>query len=508
MLGTPTAAPPTAPADGPLGEPPAPYDLLTAEGAGDYRRQADEATALVVQELMAVRQPFSGVSAAQLRPSVEAVDLDTPLADSASVIEEVRRLYLDDAVWFHHPSYVAHLNCPVVVPAVVADQVATAVNSSLDTWDQSAGATLIERRLLTWTAGRLGLPHTADGVFTSGGTSSNLEALLLARGHALETIGGRMPDDLGRLRILASEESHFSVSKAASVLGLGYDAVVPVRTDARRRMDVGDLVGHLTRFEDQGLVPMVVVATAGTTDFGAIDPLDVVADACRAYGVWLHVDAAYGGGLITSRRHRHLLDGIERADSVTVDFHKTFFQPVASSAVLVRDAASLRHVSFHAEYLNPRDADPEDRPNQVDKSLQTTRRFDALKLWWTLRSIGPDRIGGLLDEVIDLAGDVWALLEADPDFEVCQRPTLSTLVFRYAPAGLPAALLDEVNASARKRLFSTGEAVVAGTKVDGRTYLKLTLLNPATTVADVALVLDLVRQHADEASGVLDRRAS
>ena len=469
--------------------------LLDAAGAAGYRRRSADVAALLADTLSTVRRPFSGADAAQLRPLVEAVDLDRPLPDDDAVLDEVRRLYLDDAVWFHHPTYVAHLNCPVAVPAVVADQVASAVNSSMDTWDQSAGATFIERHLLRWTAERLGLPPRADGVFTSGGSASNLEALLIARGHTLDTIGGRVPHDLAPLRILASEESHFSVTKAAAVLGLGHDAVVPVRTDHLRRLDVADLVAALTRLEDEGLVPMAVVATAGTTDFGAVDPLDVVADTCRAYGVWLHVDAAYGGGLVTSHRHRHLLDGIGRADSVTVDFHKTFFQPVASSAVLVREPADLRHVTYHADYLNPHDADPDDRPNQVDKSLQTTRRFDALKLWWTLRSMGPDRIGSMLDAVLELAQGAWSLLQADPDFEVRQRPMLSTLVFRYAPAGLAEDALDEVNAAARERLFASGRAVVAGTRVAGRTHLKLTLLNPATTVADIAEVLDLLREH-------------
>src|SRR5690606_10754465 len=121
---------------------------------------------------------------------------------------------------------------------------------------------------------------------------------------------------------------------------------------------------------------------------------------CAGYGVWLHVDAAYGGGLLTSLRRRHLLDGIERADSVTVDFHKTFFQPVSSSALVVRDAATLGHVTHHAEYLNPRTSVT---PNQVDKSLQTTRRFDALKLWLTLRVTGADEVGAMVDEVVDRA---------------------------------------------------------------------------------------------------------
>src|SRR5690606_15020480 len=172
------------------------------------------------------------------------------------------------------------------------------------------------------------------------------------------------------------------------------------------------------RCQRAGLVPMAVVATAGTTDFGSIDPLSAIADACERRSVWLHVDAAYGCGLLVSRRRHGLLAGIGRADSVTVDYHKSFFQPVSSSAVLVRDASTLRHVTYYADYLNPARAAERGIPNQVDKSLQTTRRFDALKLWLTLRVLGADGLGELFDDVIDLATEVWRLLDRDPRFEV------------------------------------------------------------------------------------------
>ncbi|MGO4428706.1 aspartate aminotransferase family protein, partial [Streptomyces sp. MCAF7] len=174
-----------------------------------------------------------------------------------------------------------------------------------------------------------------------------------------------------------------------------------------------------------GLVVMAVVATAGTTDFGSIDPLPEIADLCARAGAWLHVDAAYGCGLLVSPRRRHLLDGIERADSVTVDYHKSFFQPVSSSAVLVRDRTTLSHATYHADYLNPAHSAERLIPNQVDKSLQTTRRFDALKLWLTLRVMGADAVGELFDEVVDRAAEAWRLLDADPRYEVVTRPQLS-----------------------------------------------------------------------------------
>ncbi|SFY50401.1 lysine decarboxylase DesA [Streptomyces sp. F-1] len=476
--------------------------LLNGLTAEHYRRSVTEGVERVAEKLAGTERPFSGVTPDALAPRVDAIDLDRPLGDTAAALDELEDVYLKDAVYFHHPRYLAHLNCPVVIPAVLGEAVLSAVNSSLDTWDQSAGGTLIERKLIDWTAGRIGLGPAADGVFTSGGSQSNLQALLLAREEA-------KCHDPAKLRILASEIGHFSVQKSAKLLGLGEDAVVTVPVDGDKRMRTVALAGELERCRRAGLVPMAVVATAGTTDFGSIDPLPRIAELCDRYGVWLHVDAAYGCGLLASRKYRHRIDGIERADSVTVDYHKSFFQPVSSSAVLVRDGATLRHATYHADYLNPRTTVRERIPNQVDKSLQTTRRFDALKLWLTLRTMGADGIGELFDEVCDLAVAGWRLLAADPRFEVVVEPSLSTLVFRWVPAAVTdPAETDRANLHARKALFASGEAVVAGTKVGGRHYLKFTLLNPETTPADIAAVLDLIAGHAEQYLGESLDRAS
>ncbi|MFE7976659.1 lysine decarboxylase DesA [Streptomyces shenzhenensis] len=480
---------------------------LTAE---HYRRSVTEGVERVAARLATTERPFTGVTVDALAPRVERIDLDRPLHDTTAALDELEEIYLRDAVYFHHPRYLAHLNCPVVIPAVLGEAVLSAVNSSLDTWDQSAGGTLIERRLIDWTTARIGLGPAADGVFTSGGTQSNLQALLLARE---ESKPGRAEWEegasLASLRILASEVSHFSVKKSAKLLGLGQDAVIPVPVDQDKRMRTAALAHELERCRQDGLTPMAVVATAGTTDFGSIDPLPEIAELCARYGAWLHVDAAYGCGLLASVRHRDRLAGIERADSVTVDYHKSFFQPVSSSAVLVRDAATLRHATYHAEYLNPRRMVEERIPNQVDKSLQTTRRFDALKLWLTLRTMGADGIGELFDEVCDLAREGWRLLAADPRFDVVVEPALSTLVFRYIPAAVTGPdRIDRANLYARKALFASGDAVVAGTKVGGRHFLKFTLLNPETTTADIAAVLDLIAGHAEQYLGESLDRAS
>ena len=505
--------------------------LLSHATTEQYRRTVAQGADRVAAALARAERPFSGITPDELAPAVGAVDLDRPLGDTAAALAELESVYLRDAVYFHHPRYLAHLNCPVAIPAVAAEAVLSAVNSSLDTWDQSGGATLIERRLISWTAERIGLGPNADGVFTSGGTQSNLQALLLAREEAVAHGA-----DPARLRVFTSQCGHFSVRKSVKLLGLPAEALVVVPCDAEMRMDPAALAREFAACALEGAVPMAVAATAGTTDFGSIDPLPEIAGLCARHRTWLHVDAAYGCGLLVSPTRRQLLSGIEAADSVTVDFHKSFFQPVSSSAVLVRDRAVLRHATYHSDYLNPRRAVAERIPNQVDKSLQTTRRFDALKLWMTLRVMGADGVGALFDEVVDLADGAWRLLDQDPRFEVVTRPTLSTLTFRWVPeaqtpagphrtdpdnagphrtaptnagphrtapgnagtegSGRDEAAVDRANLHARKALFASGEAVVAGTRVRGRHYLKFTLLNPETNLADIAAVLDLIADHA------------
>ncbi|NQX28793.1 pyridoxal-dependent decarboxylase [Microbacteriaceae bacterium VKM Ac-2854] len=473
--------------------------LLSSSTADEYRAVVVDAVERVAASLRRTTQPFSGASREHLQSLVDGVDLDAPGAGTAAALAELSDYYLPNAIWFHDPAYVAHLNCPVVLPAVAAEAVIAAVNPSVDTYDQSTIGTLMERRLVTWTAERIGYAD-GDGVFTSGGSQSNLQALLLAREAAVAAAqrvdpGALRSAILPRLVVVATASSHFSVQKSALLLGLADDAVVTVPTDARGRMRPEALAPTFAALRDGGRLPMCVVATAGTTDRGCIDPLVPIADACDDAEVWLHVDAAYGCGLLVSLQHRALIDGIERSRSVTVDFHKSFFQPVSSSAILVRDAADLAAITWHADYLNPLELNPLESgdPNQVDKSLQTTRRFDALKLWTTLRAVGAQGLGAMFDDVLALAQAVQVLVVADPELELVGETQLSTVLFRYRSASMTAEQADALVPLIRRVLFESGRALVAKTVIDGRPTLKLTLLNPETTPEQVAAVLELVK---------------
>lgn len=482
------------------------YFIFNDKSLNYYQESLLKGIELIQKSMSAAGKPFSGILPQDLAAQFKQIDLNQSCAQLGDALAEIEELYLNHAVYFHHPHYVAHLNCPIVIPAILAELLLTSINSSVDTWDQSAGGTLIEQKLIDWTAEKIGLGAQADGIFTSGGTQSNLMAMLLARDsfcakkwpHNDNKTQG-LPQDFPKLRIFSSQLSHFSVQKAAAILGLGYDSVVSVACDCYFKMDVQALEQAIQQCLAEGLIPMAVVATAGTTDFGSIDPLPDIAELCRFHGLWLHVDAAYGCGLLVSPKFRHLLAGIEHADSVTVDYHKAFLQPVSCSAFLVKDKRYLTVVTHHAEYLNPLSQANDGTPNLVNKSIQTTKRFDALKLWLTLRMMGADQLGAAFDQAIHLAKQTYLLLLSEQSIEVIHQPQLSTLVFRYRPSRHYAEHdLDEANAYIRKALFRSGEAVIAGTKVQGKRYLKFTLLNPLTTIQDMQAVLKLIKYHGQD----------
>ncbi len=417
------------------------------------------------------------------------------------VLEELNELYIKNSVSFHNPNYVAHLNCPITLPSIVAEILATSINTAVETWDQSNAATFIEQEVIHWICNEYNFDENADGVFTSGGTQSNFMALLLARDHyAFKNLGINIKqngwsDDISKFRIFCSEKSHFSIKKNAALLGLGFDAVIPVKVDKEMRMDVSELAFEIERVKQEGNIPIAVVATLGTTDYGSFDPLEAIGILAKEQNMWLHVDGAYGGCFILTDTHSHYFKGIEMVDSVTVDFHKTLFQPVSCSAFLVKDKEHFKYVSYYADYLNPLESKDEERPDLIEKSIQTTRRFDALKVWLTLKTLGTNTIATYLETVHYLIKEVYENVKLNNAFEIAHVPALSTLVFRYKHKDVDDDVIhNEINLYIKNTLYKAGQASIASTKLKGVTYLKFTLLNPKNTVANLLNIIKMVEE--------------
>ncbi len=389
------------------------------------------------------------------------------------------------------PRCAGHLHGPPLAVAVAAELAVAALNQSLDSWDQAPAATELEPRVVAALANLAGYGPGAAGVFTSGGTESNLMGLLLARDAAVPD-ASKQGLRGARVRILCSEIAHFSIQRSAALLGLGEDAVVAVPVDAEHRMDVAAASALM------GDDVAAIVATAGTTDFGSIDPLPELADLAARHGAWLHVDAAYGGGALLSDTLAPLLAGIDRADSIALDLHKLGWQPVPAGVFLAARAASFDPLARQVAYLNPGDDTDAGYVSLLGRSLRTTRRADAFKVAVTFQALGRAGLGALVDACHDLARYAAEQIDAHADLELAARPVLTSVVFRYRPT---TAEHDGVNAALRRRLLAEGTAVVGRTESGGRVWLKLTLLNPHATRADVDALLALVVAAGREEDG-------
>ncbi|MGW3033751.1 pyridoxal phosphate-dependent decarboxylase family protein [Streptomyces sp. NPDC001178] len=381
------------------------------------------------------------------------------------------------------PLCAAHLHCPPLAVATAADLAASVLNPSLDSWDQAPAASELETLVTRALAAEIyagpatpAHPHKPrpDALITTGGTESNQLALLLAR----ETHGTG-------LRLICGANAHHSLPHAAWLLGLPDPVTLPAPTGI---LDPAALDEALTTLPG----PHLVAATAGTTDAGLIDPLPEIAALCTAHHARLHIDAAYGGGLLLSDRHRDKLAGLDQAHTITLDLHKLGWQPVAAGILAVRDPHDLTALHQHADYLNADDDTEAGLPDLLGRSLRTTRRPDILKIAVTLKTLGRTGLGALVDQVCDRAQEFAALVQDHPGFELHDRPTISTVLFR------PAHTTDDAAAAVRRKLLHQGRAVLGRARLDGRLWLKATLLNPDTRPDDLATLLALVEKAAGE----------
>jgi L-2,4-diaminobutyrate decarboxylase len=371
------------------------------------------------------------------------------------------------------PWCAAHLHCPPLAVAVAADVVAGALNPSMDSWDQAPVATELEREFVTEMA-RLCYPEepAPDAVVTTGGTESNLLGLLLAR--------ERNP----AVRPVCGKSAHHSVARAAWLLGLPAPVVVDCEGERIRPAALEAALGG---------GPAVVVATAGTTDTGEIDPLREVARICRRRGARLHVDAAYGGLALCSPSLRSRLDGLGEADSIALDLHKFGWQPISAGLFASRVAADLGALTVRADYLNSDDDTEAGLPDVLGRSLRTSRRPDVFRMAVTMRALGVRGMGAMVEQCCRTAAEVAGLIDADPRLTLWGSPKLSTVLFRPAIAGdLAVPVANALVARIRRTLLEAGTAVVGRATIAGRIWLKLTFLHPHVAAADYSGLLEKI----------------
>ena len=424
---------------------------------------------------------FSGIDPYELREKVNALGF---LPDKGKGFEEVlkdtEKVIMPHLLRTWSTKYMPHLHSPVLTETICSELIISCFNDSMDSWDQGPAATELEESMVHGLCDMFGLgDEGSDGSFTSGGSQSNISAIIAARDWYCAKKFNRdvkmngLPPEYSKLRLYTSEICHFSMDKASHILGMGYNAVRKIPVDSKCRVDVPAFERMVEEDIKAGLYPFCAVATLGTTDFGSIDDAIGMRKVCDKYGMHLHGDAAYGSGLIMSKTYRDRLKGTRVCDSVTVDFHKMFLLPISCSAILMRDGERLKCFELHADYLNREEDEEDGYINLVGKSMQTTRRFDALKVYMAFQTRGLDGYTKLMDTAVGNAMYFYQRIAKDPEFIAPVEPEISSVVFALN-AG------DEVNKKVRRALLKEG-IVIGQTVKDGLVMLKFTLLNPNLT---------------------------
>ena len=429
---------------------------------------------------------------------------DEPLDEDALVAH--LQAILDNSARLGSGGFLAVISGGGTVPGAVADLLASGLNANPGGWFLSPAATEIEGQLIRWLADRFGLPTGAGGNLVPGGSLANLSALKLARdraGASVRTAGV----DGQRLAFYASEESHFTIDRAADVLGLGESAVRKVAIDEKLRMRVDDLERLIAADLAAGVRPAAIVGTAGTTGTGAIDPLEELAEIASRVGAWFHVDAAYGGAAVISDELRPLLRGTERADSITFDTHKWMYAPLVGAALLVRDPTALvGSFSAHAAYVE-QDRTVADRGIDYGfEGLQLSRSFAALRVWVGLLAHGRAAYARRIEHDVELTSWLAALVAETPDLELACPPSLSICCFRYRPAGVDDdAYLDRLNQRVMTELQLDGRVFPSQAAVHGRIAIRTCIVSYRTEARHLQQLVDLAREVGARvhASGVV-----
>ena len=402
---------------------------------------------------------------------------------------------LRDGNLLHHPGYMGHQVAAPFPLAAAAAGIAQAVNQGMAVWEMSPAATIIERRVLRWMSDAVSLGPEAAGAFVSGGTMANLCGILAARNRAGDgSIWQRGTDRADRLCVLVSDQTHYSIARSCGVLGLGSDAVVQVATDDRFRMTAEAVEEALTVCRTNGRRPIALVATAGTTSTGSFDPLDELAPIAQREGLWFHVDGAHGASFSLSAKHRSLLRGIERADSLAWDPHKMLFMPMSTSMVLFARATQMDELfRGDAPYLFGTSADVPADLNIGERTFQCSRAWDALKVWLSFERYGAAAFAEMMEHTVTVARHLHAaVLEAD-DFEPLHEPECNIVCFRYRWNGATENQLNRLNYDLRNRLNRGGHAWITTSVLRGKRALRATIINPLTEPEHVERLLAELR---------------
>jgi len=399
-------------------------------------------------------------------------------ANALEILDQLERDVFSHIMHLDHPRFFAFVPSPSNFVGVMADALASGFNVFAGTWLEASGPAQIELVAVDWLRRACGLPDSAGGLFVSGGSMANITALAVAR-HI------RLNDRIEGAMVYCSDQTHSSIERGLRILGFQNNQLRKVPSDSDFRLDASALQHAVEADRAAGQVPFSVVANAGTTNTGAIDPLPELADFCQQHGLWLHVDGAYGAAAVLCGRGQALLEGLASADSLSLDPHKWLFQPYEIGCVLVRDERWLKE-TFHIlpEYLEDI-VGREGEVNFCDRGIQLTRGFRALKLWMSLKIFGRLGFQSALDRGFELAELAEAVVRELSNWQVVSHAQMGIVTFRCAPDDMTAEELNRLNRELVGEMIADGFAMISSTILRGQTVLRMCTINPRTTEADI-----------------------
>ncbi|MGY8777106.1 MAG: pyridoxal phosphate-dependent decarboxylase family protein [Longimicrobiales bacterium] len=447
---------------------------------------ADQVSRIVVDRIQGLpdEAAWLGGSRAELEPLMRE-DPPEEGRPPEEVIERAAREILPIAGRVDHPRFFAFVPSAPTWPGVLADYMAAGYNTFQGTWLGASGPSQLEVVVIDWFRDWLGYPDTAGGLFTSGGSAASLDAFVAAR----EAAGA--PE---RATVYMSDQSHTALSRAATIVGVRPAHVRKVPSDPFFRMDMDTLRRMVAEDRAAGFAPIAVCGNAGTTNTGAVDPMEEMADFCEAEGIWMHVDAAYGGFAILCEEGQRLFRGLNRADSIAMDAHKWLFQPFEAGCLMVKDVRKLEEAfTVHPEYLQDAQWGAE-HPNFGDRGLQLTRSFRALKVWMSIQTFGMAAFRRSISKGIELAAEAEAYVRASDVLQIANPASLGVVCFRVNPkgCGLDDAVLETINVEVQAGVIASKVAMMSSTRLRGLYSLRLCILNHATTWGDVRLTLETI----------------
>ncbi len=410
-------------------------------------------------------------------------------SDPAQILSDATSLLFENSTFNGHPKFFGYITASAAPIGILGDLLAAAVNPNAGAWILSPAATEIELQTIRWMAQLTGFPADAGGIFVSGGNMANMVCFLAAKAKA-----PRVAD----LRCYASAETHTWIEKAVDIAGLGADAVRRLAVDEGERVSASELRDAIAADKGAGRTPFLVIATAGTTNTGAVDPISEIADVCREHDVWLHIDGAYGAPVAALPSASADLRAIGRADSLAIDPHKWLYAPLEAGCALVRDRADLKRAySHHPHYYHFEEIEGEAGTNFHELGPQNSRGFRALKVWLALKQVGRAGYVQMIEQDIALAREMFDAVRSEPELEAytCE---LSIATFRYVPSDLRSRLeessdyLNKLNEALVTALQVEGEVFVSNAVIRGRFLLRACIVNFRTTTADVRAVPDIV----------------